>query len=167
MQSATTQISDTVILSLIKESNPKGWDVLYDKYAAVMYGVICTQTADKAPAEEILINLFIQLKHEDVLLKVNSVLSVCILRYTHCNTRRELKRRGINYTETLTMGNSVLDLLCSQYIDIKEVAAKLRVTEKELKRNLHKEFLMLRYKNRYTQPIQQEEGSKEDILLYN
>ena len=64
MNSTVTKISDTIILNLIRENNLKGWELLYDKYAPVMYGVICTYTTDKVLAEEILIGLFIRLKDE-------------------------------------------------------------------------------------------------------
>lgn len=149
MQSTASQISDSRILILIKENNLKGWEILYDKFAPVMYGVICTHTADKSLAEEILISLFIRLKYEQILLKENIALCASLLRYTYSNARMELKKRGIHYTEYLIVGNSTHHLFCSQCNTIKEVAVKLRISEKEVKQNLHKEFLMLREKNQY------------------
>ncbi len=166
MQSAGSQISDTTILSLIRECNVRGWDLFYDKYAPVMYGVICGHISDKGVAEEILIKLFINLKHERILLNVDFALCVCILRYTYCNTRKELKRRGIAYSESPVMSNSMLDIFCTQYITIAQVAAKLNISKKEVKQNLHIETLILRSKYRYTQPTQQQETHKDPALLY-
>jgi len=152
----TNQISDSTILTLIRENDPRGWNQLYDKYAALMYGIICTHTTDIRLAEEIFIQLFIGLKQEEILLKTDGALCVCILRYTQSNTRQELKRRGINYTQTPMMGNSVLDILCCEYATIKEVAAKLNISQKEVQQNLRKELLIIRSKNQDTQPIQKQ-----------
>ena len=146
MDSTVTRISDTIILGLIRENNLKGWELLYDKYAAVMYGVICTYTADRELAEEILTGLFMGLKEEQRLIKVNVALCACILRYTYTNTRKELKKRGINYTEIPNMMSSLIHIFCSQYTTIKKVSTDLKVSEIEVKQQLQKEIFMFRPK---------------------
>jgi len=166
MKSTRTPISDAAILNLICANDLRGWEQLYDKYAPVMYGVICVHISDKGVAEEILIKLFTNLKHERILFNVDFALSVCILRYTYCNTWKELKRRGIAYSESPVMSNSMLDIFCTQYITIAQVAAKLNISKKEVKQNLHIETLILRSKYRYTQPTQQQETHKDPALLY-
>lgn len=167
MKCNTTQISDTIILNLIGENNLKGWKLLYDKYAEVMYGVICTHTADKSFAEEILISLFIQLKHQQILLKASVALYPTILRYTHANTKKELKKRGINYTESPNMKNSILHIFCSQYTSVKKVSKKLKVSEVEVKQHLQKEFFMLRTKKEASHPIQLQQRNNKHVLVYH
>ncbi len=104
MESVAHQIPDSNILSLIREKNLRGRELLYDKYAPVMYGIIRTHTADKSMADEILIDLFIRLKNEAVVQKIYFTLCVCILRYTYNNIRKELKKRRINYTISPNVG---------------------------------------------------------------
>ena len=167
MNSTVTKISDKIILNLIRENNLKGWELLYDKYAAVMYGIICTYTADKELAEEILTGLFIRLKDEQRLIKVNVALCACILRYTYTNAREELKKRGINYTEIPNMMSSLLHIFCSQYTTIKKVSTELKVSELEVKQQLQKEIFMLHPQNEVANPTQQREGDTEYELPYD
>lgn len=47
-------ISDPAILLLIEQDNSKGWEYMYDKYAAVMYGAIRKVTDDPLLADKIL-----------------------------------------------------------------------------------------------------------------
>ncbi len=167
MTSTVSQISDTIILSLIRENNLVGWELLYDKYAAVLYGVICAHTADKAVAEQILTSLFIGLKQGQLLLKVNVALCACLLRYAHTNAREEFKKRGINYTEYPNTKNPILDLLCSQHTTIKKISAQLKLSKTEVKRHLQNEFFMLRPKNEVATVTRQQEGDNEYELIYD
>ena len=151
MENVTNQILDSTILSLIREKNLTGWEQLYDKYAPIMYGIICTYTIDKSISDKIFINLFMRLKDEEILLKVNFTLCVFILRYTYTNTRKELKKWGIYYTESPFDTNSIIYILCSQSITLKRVASNLKMSETEVKKNLHKEFLTFRSENQKAQ----------------
>ena len=167
MESVANQISDSTILNLIRENNLKGWNLLYDKYTSMMYGIIYTHKDDKGLADEILINLFIRLKEEQMLLRINFALCVCIPYHTYSNAEQELKRRGINCTESPFMGNSILHIFNSQYTAIKKVAAKFKISKKKVKQNLHKEFLILRSNNQDNHPLQEDEVDKEIVLLYH
>jgi len=155
MQSIGNQIPDSDSLALIRENNLKDWEQLYDKYAPVMYGVICAHTTDKSQADEILIDLFIRLKNEEILLKINFALCAYIIRYTYTNTRKELKKRGKNYTEIPRLENSAIHHFCSQHTTLKKAAEKLRMSENEVKIKLYEEFLILRSKNNDSNPKQQ------------
>lgn len=150
MQHIPNLIPDLTIVSLIKENNLKGWELLYDKYAPVIYGAICTHTADKHLSDEILKIIFIRLKSEEMLQKTDFALCIYILRYTYTSTRAELKRRGINYTENPILGNSILHIFCSQQTTVKQVSEKLQLSKTEVKEILHKEFLSFRAKNQHT-----------------
>lgn len=170
MESVANQISDSTILTLIRENNLKGWEQLYDKYGPVMYGIICAHTSDKGLAEEIFIKLFISLKQEEIPLKFNLALRICLLRYTHLNTTQGLKIRGINSTEPRIRTNSILHTFCSQSITTKQVAANFKISEQEVTQNLHKDFLTLRSQNQPSQPTQEKEtlkGSYGPIINHN
>ncbi len=147
MDGVANQISDLNILSLVRENDLKGWEQLYDKYAPAMYGIICTYTTDMSLADQILINLFLRLKDEGGLLKMNFTLCVFILRYTYTNTRIELKKRGIYYTESPFEVNVVIHTLFSKTLNIGGIATNLKMSENEVKKNLRKEFLTLRLPN--------------------
>ena len=129
MDGIANQISDLNILSLVRENAFRGWELLYDKYAPIMYGVICTYTTDTKLADQILINLFLRLKDEESLLKMNCTLCVFVLRYTCINTRIELKKRGIYYTESPFEVNFVIHTLFSKTLTIGEIAANLKMSE--------------------------------------
>ena len=167
MESVANQISDSTILNLIRENNLKGWNLLYDKYTSMMYGIIYTHNDDKGLADEILINLFIRLKEEQMLLRINFALCLCIPHHTYSIAEQELKRRGINCTESPFMGNSILHIFNSQYTAIKKVAAKFKISKKKVKQNLHKEFLILRSNNQDNHSLQDGEVDKEIVLLYH
>ena len=108
-------------------------------------------------AEEILIVLFIRLKDEQRLIKIDVALCACLLRYTYTNAREELKKRGINYTEIPNMMSTLLHIFCSQYTTVKKVSEKLKVSEIEVQQQLKREIFMLRSKNEVSQRTQQRE----------
>lgn len=153
MESVANQISDSTILTLIRENNLKGWEQLYDKYGSLMYGTICTHTIDNNLIDEIFIKLFIRLKQDEILLKIKFALCACLLRYTYLNTKQELKIRGINSTEFPISANCILHTFCSQSITPKKIAADLKISDQEVRQNLHKEFLSLRSQNYRLQNI--------------
>jgi len=167
MQSTSSQISDSTILTLIRETNLKGLELLYDKYASAMYSVIFTHTADKAFAEEILISLFIRLKQEQRLLKIDVALGPCMLRYNYTNTLEELKKRGIKYTEIPNIKNSILHIICSQYTTIKKISDKLKMSKMEVMKPLQKKFFMLRNNNAASNKVSKQEGNIEHGVMYD
>ena len=156
MQTFIKHMSDAAILSLIAENSLEGWEHLYDKYAPVMYGIICNYTNNKFLAEDILIKLFVQLNDQESTLKINFALRAYIMRYTHSYTREELKNRDIKYTTSPGKENSILHIFCSQFTTLKEVAANLGITKEQTKKNLHSEFLLLRSQNEVSHQHQQE-----------
>lgn len=54
MNNRSTQISDENIIRLLKNSNKEGISLLYDKYAAALYGVIHRILQNTEAAEEVL-----------------------------------------------------------------------------------------------------------------
>ena len=143
----TKIISDQNILTLIAENNTEAWRHLYDKYAHAMFGIIYNLTKDRTLAEEIFEEAFLQLKESKILSKNTYALCSCLLRHTHSFAQQQLKERGINNPINPIEKNSLITIFCSQNISLREVAAKLNISEKEVKENLRAEFLALHSKN--------------------
>ncbi|MEO8116683.1 MAG: hypothetical protein ABI653_03485 [Bacteroidota bacterium] len=136
------------IIDMLQENNPLSWSHLYDKYAPVMYGLICNLTEDKLLAEEILKKTFIELKQKQVLSKIKYALLPIILRYTHSYTIEYLKNISIREkTFHPPIETELIHLFTTQCGSIKEAAYMLHITEKEIKKRLYVEFLHLRTQN--------------------
>jgi len=147
MQNVANQISDQIILTLIRENNLNGWENLHNIYCPGMYGTISTHTSDKILAEKIFIKFFIGLKQEDILLEINAALCVCLLRNTFLNTTQELEIREINSAKSPIRTNSILHNFFSQSIATKQVAANFKISKQEVRQNLHKGYVGLRSQN--------------------
>ena len=148
MQLQTKKISDQNILSMIAENNLDAWELLYDKYAPAMYGIICNLTDDITLAKEIFKEAFVQLKEKRVFSKVTYSLCACLLRHTHTFARQQLKERGKACSNGTVEHTSLLKVLCSQELSFKQAASNFNITEAEAKTKLHQEFLGLRAQNK-------------------
>ena len=148
MQLQTKKISDQNILSMIAENNLDAWELLYDKYAPAMYGIICNLTDDITLAKEIFKDAFIQLKEQRIFSKVTYSLCACLLRHTHTFARQQLKERGKACSNGTVENTSLIKVLCSQELSFKQAASNFNITEVEAKRKLHQEFLGLRAQNK-------------------
>ena len=157
----TKIISDQNILTLIAENNTEAWRQLYDKYAHAMFGIIYNLTKDRTLAEEIFEEAFLQLKESKIFSKNTYALCSCLLRHTHTFTQQQLKERGIDNPITPIEKISLIDIFCSQNISLRDVAAKLNITEKEVKENLRAEFLALHSKNGKTESIHSQKAVSE------
>ncbi len=138
---------------MIAENNLEAWRHIYDKYAPAMYGVICGLTDDRTLTEEIFTEAFLQLKEKQILSKVSYSLCLCLLRHTHVFARQQLKERGITLSKSPMEETSLIKILCSQHITIKEIASIFKITEQEAKKKLHLEFLELRQQRKEVNSI--------------
>jgi hypothetical protein len=89
-------ISDTEILLQIRAKKTIGWNNLYNKYAAMMYGFILQITNEKAIAEEILFQSFVALKLDIDSLKMSKSLCIGLLVHTHANALNVLKKNTLH-----------------------------------------------------------------------
>ena len=136
MKTNTTIISDQTILSMIEENNLEAWELLYDKYAPAMYGIICGLVADRTIADDIFKEAFIQLKEKNILNKVTYALCPCLLRYTHAFAKEQLTLRGITYSKDYLKETSLVKIFCSQNLSVSQVASNFNITETELKKTI-------------------------------
>lgn len=132
---------------MVAENNLEAWEHLYDKYAPAMFGIICNLVEDRKIAEEIFKETFLQLKEKQILSKVTYALCPYLLRHTNTFARAQLKERGISCSNNTIEETSLINILCSQNINTKEVATKLNITVDEAKNKLRSEFVEIRSKN--------------------
>ena len=141
-------ISDEQMLSMIGRNDVKAWEQLYDKYAAAMYSIVWQFTDSKEIANKIFTQAFLQLKENNILLKMHYALCPFLLRYTHNFASQYFKKCGISTLRNSKPVNSkVIHMLCTQGISIKDAAFKLNISEAAVIKNLQSEFLELRNKN--------------------
>lgn len=125
---------------MISENYLEGWRHLYDRYGAIMYGVICKFTDDTVVAEDIFTKTFIQLKQMDIPATWIPSLSSRLVRHAHTVARQELKKRNILYPKDVMEETSILFILSSEHINIKEVAANCGMTEEDARIKLRLEL---------------------------
>lgn len=82
---------DFEIIALIEQHNPVGWKKMYDKYALSMYVAVLWVVDDTIFAENILTQLFYQLKVDKTLLNSKKTLSASLLHYTYVTTYKMLR----------------------------------------------------------------------------
>ncbi|MEO7210571.1 MAG: hypothetical protein ABIY35_06485 [Chitinophagaceae bacterium] len=159
-------ISGNQIIAMLEENNPLAWENLYDKYASVMYGLICNLTEDKLLAEEILMNAFLELKQKQILSKIKYALLPIIMRYTHSYTIEYLK--NIRITEKTfhpQKETELIHLFTTQCSSLKVAASILNITVKETKKRLQVEFLNLRIQNNTPEIVQLADDINVERLL--
>ena len=162
MNSQSEILSEKQIITMFQENNPLAWRSLYVKYAAAMYGLICSLTDDKLLAEQIFINAFIQLKEQGTLLKIKYALCAILFRHTYSYAITNLKQVGINpKTLNPSKETKLIHLLTTECNSINEAASLLTITLTETKKRLHTEFLELQKQNNISANV----NSGEDILL--
>jgi RNA polymerase sigma factor (sigma-70 family) len=59
--SSRKQISEDELLQLLLKKNSKGFEILYDNYSAILYGIIYRTLQDHRQAEEVLKDLFVKI----------------------------------------------------------------------------------------------------------
>ena len=95
MNISTQNISDTEILALIAENDIEGWQLLYDKYAPIIYGIICSITDNKTIAEEIFVQAFLKIKRNNIVLNTDVSICICLVQYTYTFAKEKLQQKGL------------------------------------------------------------------------
>ncbi|MDQ3052149.1 MAG: hypothetical protein M3Q95_14830 [Bacteroidota bacterium] len=145
MLSQSEYISDRHIIDLLQENNLEAWKLLYDKYAASMYGMICKLTDDESIAGEIFKEAFLQLKDNHILSKTNYSLCPFLLRHTYNYAIKQLKQFGMQIKPLTPIEEaSLIHFLCTQSVSLPEVSSILNMSEEETRVKLRHEFLNLR-----------------------
>ena len=150
MSKINSLISAEEIVSMIENNNFLGWQHLYDRYSAMMYGAILRLTSNEKLAEEILMESFLQLKENISLLKNRRPLYLQLLQHTYTTAAAILKSKIIiplkenGVAEMFPLVNGLMQ----RQLSLSNIAATYSMTEVEVKENLHKEVKQIRNKNR-------------------
>ena len=84
--------ADYKLKNLLKNNNNLAWNILYDRYAAVMYGNILNITKNKALAEEIFITAFIRLKNDNKNVPLQCSIALYLCAYVKKITTEYMKQ---------------------------------------------------------------------------
>lgn len=137
--------SDSQIIAMLEENNPLVWEVVYDKYAVAIYGMVCNLIDDLDVAEKILTSIFVKLKENHLLAGIKFGLCANLLRITYSHTIKQLKLYGFQPKTIQSVEEvKIIRLLCTHCTSIKDVALILNQSEEEVKNRLRSEFLNFR-----------------------
>ena len=106
--------SDLEILSMIAQNDAAGWKNLYDKYALTMFVAILWIVDDGVYAENLLAQLFAQLKTNKAVLSTKRTLCASLLYFTYITTykilraNRAIGRKERNQNEVFSKLNELV-----------------------------------------------------------
>lgn len=135
MTVSKTIISDADILMLIEQDNNKGWEYLYDKYAAMMYGAILRVTDNTVLADKILVRSFLNCKKNRFFAATKTSLCLALLRVANAAAKEILGKNGvgIKMQDQSDATFPILNSLLFHSLSLKDCAALHTVTEGECK----------------------------------
>ena len=90
--------TDTAISLMLDQDNKIAWEHIYNKYASIMYGIIQNLTSNKEISEEIMIEVFVNLKRNKLLQGVETTLCRTLVIQTYHITTKYLKAIGQTVT---------------------------------------------------------------------
>jgi hypothetical protein len=144
--SAANPVADTVIISMLKQGDPAGWEYMYDKYASVIYGTLLKLTNDQALAEKILVKSFIGLKKTDLVTQKEKSLLLFLLHHTYTILISNLSAANKVLVEKKINSSDypLISLLLFTPHSPGNIANKTGVAQIELRKNLKAESNRLR-----------------------
>ncbi|MBC7873269.1 MAG: hypothetical protein H7Y01_04695 [Ferruginibacter sp.] len=126
---------------MLKTGNRLGWETLYDKYAAILYGSILRRTVNKKMAAKILTECFLSLPGTELLTQINKPLLVFLLHHTHTCCLEYLKASGVTIAaeKMNTTEYPLISLFLFTPHSALKIAQQTGVTERELRVKVHAE----------------------------
>ncbi|MDZ4845838.1 MAG: hypothetical protein SH857_09840 [Chitinophagales bacterium] len=136
---------DSTIISMLVQNKESVWEIVHDKYAPMMYGVILNMTGDDKIAEEIFKETFRELKERRMLSRIYTALCHCLLRHTYRLTLKHLKARKLKPVSYKPLNGSypLINLLCFELVSLKEAALKSGIPERDVPKKLRAEYRLL------------------------
>lgn len=137
---------DADLIPMFAKNDPSVWEHIYDQYAPLMYGTILNLTRDEAIAGELLEQAFLDLKRNNILLRISTTICHKILRHTYKLTINHLKTIGLAPSKTPSPHENMthIDLFYFEGTSLKDAAKSTNLTEQEVKTNLRAEVNYLR-----------------------
>jgi hypothetical protein len=134
-----------MVVSMFKKYDHNTFENFYNKYSAVMYGVINSIAPNKSVADQILIDAFLDIKENNLFIDSKENHYINILKYTFNFSIKQLMLLGVVRKECeYFLRHNIMHLLCTTCTSIKEVASLLEVSEAETIKQLQLEMLTFR-----------------------
>lgn len=164
------QKTDGEIISLLKAGTLKGWEHLYNKYAALMYGTIMQAVGfDKVIANELLIKSFTELKiHAFFSGTIPSSLSLCLVQYCGRVVRAFQQFPNVDAPNSSILAESypVLQATVAHGLPLKTIAAKLGLTEAMAMQHLRAELKQSRGKSTVSEHLNAHNSFQNNAEIY-
>ena len=146
--------SNIEIISLIQDGKPIGWELLYDKFAAILYGSILRYTDELTLADNILIDSFNQLENKpEILAHAHHRLLIVLLHHTNKITLQHLPKKINSSLEPSIIKHDfpLLNSCLFEQQTLSDMADKTNMGEHQLRKNLVEECRKLRNYTVHTQ----------------
>jgi hypothetical protein len=135
VDSNSTHISDFSRIATLSEKLVSSWEQLYSKYAPLVYGVIYHITGEEKIAQDILEEVFCDIKKKGILLEETPPLCTCLLRHTFSVTLHHLNSLGI---APPPINPTVAgDFALYHILNAAEAEVKLQAYEGEVRNEIH------------------------------
>ena len=145
-------VSDSIILSHLKNDEFDGWQMLIDKYAPMMYGCIYKLTGETELTGEILEKVFSEISKPEIIKQFQISPGIYLFHFTHSLTIRYLNDMGIlpvDETDQLYAQFTLLKLLFCDQLSLNEAAKKLNISTVEAGIQLREESNRLRNRSAF------------------
>ncbi len=152
MYKEQTAISDSIIFSHLGNTESKGWQLLIDKYAPMMYGTIYQLTRDEELTREILEAVFTEINKPEIIAQMQVSPGIFLFHFTHSFTTKYLKNKNMDLLEDnyeLYNNFPLLKLLFCDKVVLKEAAEKLNISINDVGAKLREESNRLRISNAF------------------
>ncbi len=132
-------VPDTALLARIRKGDMDAFATLYDSCAPVLYGIIRKIVSDDHTAEDILRNVFLEIRNE---LLAGSAETRSGMNWMLQLARKNALARKEN--QTIKTGThppvAVFDLIYFHGLSVQAVAEKLHISEKEVRESVQQAF---------------------------
>lgn len=139
-------VSDNYILKMIEKGDPAGLELIYDKYASKIYGVVLDIVPDRTIADEILMEIFLRLKDSALYLSTRETLWIALLMHSYFIANSYIIKNGLSSQKAKNARYEIyplLQLLFYECLSLKEAAHKLGIAESAAQKGIHNEFSLL------------------------
>lgn len=134
-----SRIADAALLARIRKGDMAAFATLYDSCAPVLYGIIRKIVSDDPTAEDILRNVFLEIRNE--LLAGRAEIRSGINWMLQLARKNALARKE---NQAIKPGShtpvAVFDLIYFHGLSVQAVAEKLRISEKEVRESVQQAF---------------------------
>ncbi len=124
------------MIRLLTVDDLAGWEKLYNKYSALMYGCILKITSNQKISNQIFQEVFINLRYASIPKNDTKPFSFWLWQYTGIAALHFMKKNNIEPQHPINAGSQTLDYLCFNKKTVKEASSNLELPEKEIRKQV-------------------------------